>query len=161
MTINLTEYQTKYYAYELTKRCPVDSLEKLAGALVDAQVDLNAHQVEAALFAFKSPFSIMPNHVHGIIVLCSGDVGAGFKPAPTETKQYGLPEIVRALKTYSSRRINEIRNTPGTPVWQRNYYEHIIRNDGELNRIREYIVNNPEQWEEDENNPKHVVEYHA
>ena len=57
MTINLTEYQTKYYAYELTKRCPVDSLEKLAGVLVDAQVDLNAHQVEAALFAFKSPFS--------------------------------------------------------------------------------------------------------
>ena len=57
MTINLTEYQTKYYAYELTKRCPVDSLEKLAGALVDAQDDLNAHQVEAALFAFKSPFS--------------------------------------------------------------------------------------------------------
>lgn len=53
----LTEYQTKYYAYELTKRCPADSLEKLAGALVDAQVDLNAHQVEAALFAFKSPFS--------------------------------------------------------------------------------------------------------
>ena len=55
--MQLTEYQTKYYAYELTKRCPADSLEKLAGALVDAQVDLNAHQVEAALFAFKSPFS--------------------------------------------------------------------------------------------------------
>ena len=57
MAINLTEYQRKYYAHELTKRCPADSLEKLAGALVDAQVDLNAHQVEAALFAFKSPFS--------------------------------------------------------------------------------------------------------
>lgn len=55
--MQLTEYQRKYYAYELTKRCPADSLEKLAGALVDAQVDLNAHQVEAALFAFKSPFS--------------------------------------------------------------------------------------------------------
>src|SRR4030067_3771076 len=55
--MQLTEYQATYYAYELTKRCPADSLEKLAGALVDAQVDLNAHQVEAALFAFKSPFS--------------------------------------------------------------------------------------------------------
>jgi ERCC4-related helicase len=55
--LHLTEYQTKYYAYELTKRCPADSLEKLAGALVDAQVDLNPHQVEAALFAFRSPFS--------------------------------------------------------------------------------------------------------
>jgi ERCC4-related helicase len=53
----LTDYHAKYFAHELTKRCPSDSLEKLAGALVDAQVDLNPHQVEAALFAFKSPLS--------------------------------------------------------------------------------------------------------
>ena len=53
----LTPYQTKYYAYQLTRRCPTDSIEKLAGALVDAQVDLNPHQVEAALFAFRSPLS--------------------------------------------------------------------------------------------------------
>jgi adenine-specific DNA-methyltransferase len=55
--LRLSEYQAKYYAYELTKRCPADSVEKLAGALVDAKVDLNPHQVEAALFAFKSPLS--------------------------------------------------------------------------------------------------------
>ncbi|MCG6863105.1 MAG: DEAD/DEAH box helicase [Chromatiaceae bacterium] len=53
----LTPYQSKYYAYQLTRRCPTDSMEKLAGALVDAQVDLNPHQVEAALFAFRSPLS--------------------------------------------------------------------------------------------------------
>jgi adenine-specific DNA-methyltransferase len=56
-SMNLTDYHAKYFAYELTKRCPSDSLEKLAGALVDAQVDLNPHQVEAALFAFKSLLS--------------------------------------------------------------------------------------------------------
>jgi len=55
--MQLTDYQAKYYAYELTKRCASDSVEKLTGALVDAQVDLNPHQVEAALFAFRSPFS--------------------------------------------------------------------------------------------------------
>jgi ERCC4-related helicase len=55
--INLTDYHAKYFAYELTKRCASDSVEKLATALVDAQVDLNPHQVEAALFAFKSPLS--------------------------------------------------------------------------------------------------------
>ncbi len=55
--MNLTDYQAKYFAYELTKRCSSDSLEKLAGALVDAKVDLNPHQVEAALFAFNSPLS--------------------------------------------------------------------------------------------------------
>lgn len=54
---DLTPYHAKYFAHELTKRCPSDSVEKLAGALVDAQVDLNPHQVEAALFAFHSPLS--------------------------------------------------------------------------------------------------------
>ena len=54
---DLTDYHAKFYARELTKRCSADSLEKLAGALVDAQVDLNPHQVEAALFAFRSPLS--------------------------------------------------------------------------------------------------------
>jgi adenine-specific DNA-methyltransferase len=55
--MKLTDYHAKYFAHELTKRCSSDSVEKLAGALVDAQVDLNPHQVDAALFAFKSPLS--------------------------------------------------------------------------------------------------------
>ena len=56
-TVKLTDFHTKYFSHELTKRCASDSIEKLAGALVDAQVDLNPHQVEAALFAFSSPLS--------------------------------------------------------------------------------------------------------
>ncbi len=55
--MNLTDYHAKYFAYELTKRCPSDSIEKLAGAVASAQVDLNPHQVDAALFAFNSPLS--------------------------------------------------------------------------------------------------------
>ena len=55
--MQLTDYHAKYFAYELTKRCASDSVEKLAPVLADAQVDLNPHQVEAALFAFRSPFS--------------------------------------------------------------------------------------------------------
>jgi SNF2 family DNA or RNA helicase len=53
----ITDYQAKYFAYDLTKRCPSDSPEKLAGAVASAQVDLNPHQVDAALFAFNSPLS--------------------------------------------------------------------------------------------------------
>src|SRR5918993_2576862 len=53
----LTPYHAKYYAYELTRRCPPDSDDRVATALVDAQVDLNPHQVDAALFSFKSPLS--------------------------------------------------------------------------------------------------------
>jgi SNF2 family DNA or RNA helicase len=58
MQVQLTDYHAKFYAHELTKRCPSHSVEKLAGTLVDAQVDLNPHQVSAALFAFKSPLSM-------------------------------------------------------------------------------------------------------
>lgn len=100
----------------------------------------------------------MPNHAHGIIVL--GVVGAGLKPAPTmglkpapTTTHHGLPEIIRALKSFSSRRINESRQTPGAKIWQRNYWEHIVRNESEWNRIREYIRNNPALWELDKLHP--------
>jgi putative transposase len=80
-------------------------------------------------------------------------VGAGFKPAPTNLdRHHGLPEIVRAFKTFSARRLNDSRNTSGT-VWQRNYFEHVIRSEESLNRIRQYIVDNPAQWEFDRDNP--------
>jgi REP element-mobilizing transposase RayT len=97
---------------------------------------------------------IMPNHIHGILMLTDHpNVGAGFKPAPA-SRRHALPEIVRALKTFSARRINEIRGTPGQPVWQRNYYEHVIRNEMDLEETREYIQNNPLKWLEDEYHTK-------
>lgn len=74
------------------------------------------------------------------------------KPAPTP-KIHGLPEIVRALKTFSARRINAFHHSPGIPVWQRNYYEHIIRSRKELKQTSEYIHSNPAHWNDDEENP--------
>jgi hypothetical protein len=62
-----------------------------------------------------------------------------------------LGSIIRGLKSSATKIINQIRNSPGVPVWQRNYYEHIIRNETELNKIREYIINNPLNWKTDEN----------
>ncbi|MGE5582349.1 MAG: transposase [Bacillota bacterium] len=69
-----------------------------------------------------------------------------------ERRNMGLPKLVGRFKMVSSKQINIIRNTPGVPVWQRNYYEHIIRNEPELNRIREYIINNPLNWQKDDYN---------
>jgi adenine-specific DNA-methyltransferase len=60
--VQLTDFHDKYFAYELTKRCASDSVEKIAGALVDAQVDLNPHQIGAALFAFTSPVCLAAIH---------------------------------------------------------------------------------------------------
>jgi REP element-mobilizing transposase RayT len=61
---------------------------------------------------------------------------------------------VRAFKSFSARRINELRKMQGIPVWQRNYYEHIIRNAEEHNRIHLYIEANPANWLEDNENPE-------
>jgi len=114
--------------------------------------DLPRHYSHVALDVFV----IMPNHIHGIIVLADPMVvGAGFKPAPTTVnKRHRLTEIIRAFKTFSSRRINELHNTPGRPVWQRNYYEHVIRNENDLDEVRKYIVNNPLKWDLDKENPE-------
>ena len=78
--------------------------------------------------------------------------------APTTTPKYesfgkpvagSIPTIIRGFKSTVTKQINELRNTPGAPLWQRNYYEHIVRNEKSLNRIRQYIINNPANWEND------------
>jgi len=104
---------------------------------------------------YLDEFVIMPNHIHGVITILADDhiVGAGLNPAPTE-KPYKLSEIIRGFKTFSARKINEIKNTKGNPVWQRNYYEHIIRNQQSYDEIYAYILSNPQTWDRDRNNPK-------
>ncbi len=97
-------------------------------------------------------FIVMPNHIHGIIVL-TDSVGAGLSPAHIKTSSVTLAKVVNSLKSFSTRQINVLRETPAAPVWQRNYYEHIIRNEQSLNAIREYILFNPARWASDENNP--------
>lgn len=92
---------------------------------------------------------VMPNHIHGIIALTDPEhVGAGLKPARTGGLTR-LSEVVRGFKTFSARCINEMRGVVGKPVWQRNYYEHIIRNKPDLEQVREYIISNPGRWAED------------
>ena len=93
---------------------------------------------------------VMPNHVHGIIII--GYVGNGLKPFPTQP--HGLSEIIRGFKTFSSRCINKSNDKKNKFRWQKSFYDHIIRNEESLNKIREYIINNPETWDSDENNLK-------
>jgi REP-associated tyrosine transposase len=118
-------------------------------------------------------FVVMPNHLHGIIILTSrhtagrGEAFARWlqeRPQSTAanasplqsahgTQPGSLAAIVQNFKSVSTRKINRTRATPGMPVWQGNYHEHIIRDEDELSRIREYIVNNPLQWAVDRENP--------
>ena len=122
---------------------------------------------------------IMPNHIHFILVISDArvndsrggmpqNIGRGGSPqiigkggsrtAPTSqtvpVKIKPLGRIIGAFKTVSTKNINAIRNTPGNKIWHRNYYEHVIRNEKELHKIREYIQSNPAQWQLDEDNPE-------
>ncbi len=98
-------------------------------------------------------FAVMPNHVHGILVLA--DEAAPNSSEPMTTRRHGLPEIVRAFKTFSSRRINEMHNAAGRKVWQRGYHEHVIRDEMSLRRMQHYIETNPQRWDLDRENPDH------
>jgi len=104
-------------------------------------------------FVDLDTFIVMPNHLHGIILIndtCRG----GSRTAPANgPRRKTLGRLVGAFKTVSTKRINEMRGTPGLPVWQRNYYEHVIRNEEELDRIRQYIAGNPMRWDQDRENP--------
>ncbi len=100
-------------------------------------------------------YVVMPNHFHGIVIIHgvvqtkTNLIGAGLKPAPTK-KFHGLPELIRVFKTFSARQINKNRGNPGLAVWQRGYYDRIIRDKKELDRIREYILYNPMNFGDDE-----------
>ena len=93
-------------------------------------------------------FVVMPNHVHGIIIL--GDATGAASGAPT------LGAIIRAFKSISAIQSSRILNRSGLPFWQRNYYEHVIRDEDELNIIRQYICDNPRNWLDDPDNPSNL-----
>lgn len=118
-------------------------------------------------------FMVMPNHIHGIIII----VGAPPRGCPTETYENGrptdtgdgrtrgcaptqlsLPDVVQRFKTLTTKRyMDGVKQFGWRPfsgkLWQRNYYEHIIRDEPELFRIRKYILDNPAKWYWDKMNP--------
>jgi REP element-mobilizing transposase RayT len=119
------------------------------GRIVQHQwLDLPKHYAGVEL----DDFIVMPNHFHGVIIINGivttkrNLVGAGLKPAPTNTKNHGLPELIRAFKTFSARKINKVNGNQAPTIWQRGYFDRVIRNVSELDRIREYIRANPENY---------------
>lgn len=116
-------------------------------------------------------FQVMPNHFHGIIIMndAVGDVGADrvrpnrVRPQTNDIrprtklsrKPKSLGSILAGFKSAVTSRIIKLRHDDKVRVWQNNYYEHIIRNEQDLYRIREYIQNNPLKWALDEYYPEH------
>ena len=127
-------------------------------------------------------FVIMPNHIHGIIILtdtnrnplratrrylpvCSPDfiervaptAGIMDKPLLKGPLSGSLGAMVGQFKSLSAKRINRLRQTPGVPVWQRDFYDHIIHREGSLHAIQRYIVENPLHWTDDAENPAYPI----
>lgn len=102
-------------------------------------------------------YVIMPNHFHAILIIDkSWDSTKVYEELDVydekDRRKMILPKVVGRFKMLTAKAINQIREIEGS-FWQRNYYEHIIRNEEDCQRIREYIINNPMQWELDENHP--------
>jgi putative transposase len=142
--------------------------ECLFGKIVNGAIVLNdaGKMVEKWWYELNNKFPdiepdahiIMPNHFHGIIII----VGAGLRVCPDNNTNMGehtgspLHKIVQWFKTMTTNDyIKNVKTNNWKPfnkkLWQRNYYEHIIRNENELNKIREYILNNPLNWKTDLN----------
>jgi putative transposase len=90
-------------------------------------------------------YVVMPNHLHGIVILRTNERG--------DRAPKSLSRLIGAFKTVSTKKINDIHNAHGNMLWQRSFHERIIRNERELNAIRQYIIDNPAKWAEDKNNP--------
>jgi REP-associated tyrosine transposase len=102
-------------------------------------------------------FVVMPNHFHGVLVIKDAEEGHTESASDQVlVKIKPLGGLIGAFKTVSTQEINRLRGIAGVPVWQRNYYERIVRDDEELTRIRDYILANPLMWADDPENPDRV-----
>jgi len=148
--------------------------EWLLGEVVDGKVVLSefgriAHDEWWASSRIRreielDAFVVMPNHIHGIVWIVADDpveaeahgrVGAHGR-APLRRPPKSLGSFIAGYKSVVTKRINQMRGTPGVPVWQRNYWEHIIRTERALQAIRQYIADNPARWSLDRYNPAAV-----
>lgn len=102
-------------------------------------------------YVVRDEWVVMPNHLHGILVITEDDPipqhGTGnSKPA---IKRKTLGRLIGAFKTVSTKQVNVLRGTPAARLWQRDFYDRVIRNERELNTIRDYIYFNPANWRSD------------
>jgi putative transposase len=106
---------------------------------------------------------VMPNHLHGIVVLRGRARHAVPLRPDANARKFGAPvagsiaTIARSFKSAASKRIHHVLKRPAIQVWQRNYFEHVIRNQDDFNKTSEYIRVNPARWDFDLVNPQHCA----
>ncbi len=106
-------------------------------------------------------FVVMPNHLHGILILAVATATGEKKQGAKDCGDLSLGAVVGRFKTLTMKRYVDGVQQSGWPrfhgrLWQRNYYEHVIRDEASLDHIRQYIVENPSRWSFDRENPESV-----
>lgn len=161
-SIRVPDYDYSQDGYYFVTICEKDRFS-LFGEIINNQIKLYAigKQVQHWWYQISQRYAnveldeyiIMPNHMHGIIIIknygnCRGEVTS---PLQFSQQCQSLGKIMAYFKYQSTTHVNQLRNTPGHKLWQPNYseshayrhWEHIVRNEMELNRKRNYIKNNP------------------
>ena len=171
-SIRLKEYDYSWAGWYYVTICTKDR-ECVLGEIRNDTVRLSRMGAAVQIFWQNIPnhfssvelddFVIMPNHIHGIIILNDKPrrgkhLGGSFRRGEVTSPlpEVSLGKVIAYFKYQSTKAINEEQGTPSAKVWQRNYYDHIIRNDADLFRIRTYLRNNPLQWALDEENPANL-----
>ena len=176
-SIRFREYDYSQNGLYFVTIC-VNGREELLGNVENGEMVLNnaGKIVDMSIHAIPEKYEnididsyiIMPNHIHIVIAIVGAihelpeknelpEKERAIHESPLqngwERRKMLLPKIVGYLKMNSSKQINILREKSGVPVWQRNYHEHVIRNEKELDKIRHYININPAKWEMDRYNP--------
>ena len=164
-SIRLSGYDYSHYGWYFVTIC-TKNREVLFGEVRNAQIIENQYGKIVRKFWLQIPqrfpltttdeFVIMPNHIHGIVVIHDGNTVGAIHELPLQERNARrnmlLPKIIGWLKMNSAKQINILRQSTNEPVWQRNYYERIIRDDRELAYIQQYVRNNPMNWGRDGEN---------
>ncbi len=175
----LKQYDYSQGCYYFVTLCIQDRVCLLGDIVNDQMILNNAGKLESNWRKLPDYYGgieldcwqVMPNHLHGVIILAeaglSTNVGTGPRACPGQSQgvvpTMSLSDIVGRFKSLTTNRyINGVKHHQWVPfnkkLWQRSFYDHVIRNNEDLNRIREYIQNNPLKWALDKDNPDNWVE---
>ena len=94
-------------------------------------------------------YAVMPNQIHAILIVHAVSTPRRGGVTPPQPQEHGLGTILAYLKYHATKAFNQYLNPPGQPIWQRNDFDQIVRNDHELDRLRRYKLGNPDRWEFD------------
>ena len=169
-SIRLKDYDYSQSGAYFVTICLHNEKQHLFGEIADGEMQLSSYGRiiqecwDAIPMHFPTveldAFVIMPNHLHGIILIVN-DGTTHASPVPntrhSNTRPHGpkrgsLDAIVGSFKSAASKHINRLRDSPGAKIWHRNYYETVMRHERMLNARRQYIESNPANWEFDEHN---------